>query len=178
MSAPKDTLKRSAMATGRFLDPWNVTPEEIFIEDIARGLAHINRFNGQFGTYSVAQHSVYVARILERKGKGLPGILHDAPEYLTGDLAHHIKHGPGFLGMNWRQLDAPIARAVEARFGLEPGELDDPDVKQADYGVFDLEWAYFVKRQRAAGDIIFVPWTPERAEREFLRSFNSYTGRA
>jgi hypothetical protein len=172
----KDTLKRSPLASGRFIDPWDVKPEEIFIEDIAQGLANINRYNGQFGSYTVAQHSVFVSRILERENKQLAGLLHDAPEYITGDLAHHIKHGPGFLGMLWHQLDAPIQAAVEVRFGLEPGDLYDADVKRADNCVFNLEWDFHVRGNRAAGDIIFVPWDADRARVEFLDCFARYTG--
>lgn len=171
----KDTLKRSAMASGRFLDPWDIKPEEIFIEDIARGLAHINRYNGQFGDYSVAQHSVFVSRILPAS-LALPGLLHDAPEYATGDLSHHIKHGPGFIGMCWRQLDTPIQHAVEDRFGLDRGELSEPQIKAADDRIFNMEWEHFVQGKRAPGSLIFEPWGGERAEREFLRAFASYTG--
>ena len=164
----KDTLKRSAMASGRFLDPWNVRPEDIFIEDIARGLANVNRYNGQFGPYSVAQHSIYVAWTLPR-ALMLAGLLHDAPEYITGDLAHHIKYGAGILGLEWKRLDAPIARAIEKRFGLWDHELDSEVIKLADERVFDSEWASFVT-DGGTGVIEVWPW--ERAEAEFLRVYN------
>lgn len=173
----KDTLQFSPMASGRGIDPWNVKPEDIYIEDMARGLANLNRFNGQFGGYSVAQHSVLVSRICPPHLQ-LAGLLHDGPEYITGDLVHHVKHGPGFLGMLWNQLDAPIQAAIEVRFGLEPNELYDPAVKDADYRIFNMEWECLVQGKIGPGASIFRPWPALKAEGEFLGAFNRYTGRA
>lgn len=174
----KNVLKSSAMASGRFVDPWNVQVDDIHIEDIARGLAHTYRYSGQFGTYSVAQHSIYVARLVS-KPRQLAALLHDGPEYLTGDLPHHIKHGPGFLGMMWRELDSPIQAAIERRFKLAPGALYDPEIKKADEQVFAQEWEDLVER---AGNgynprsPVIQPWDSELAESEFLRMFNVYSG--
>ena len=172
----KDTLKRSAMGSGRFADPWNVDVEDIHIEDIAQGLAHINRYNGQFGTYSVAQHSLYVADLVAPQKK-LAALLHDAPEYLTGDLPHHIKHGRGFLGMMWRDLDSPIQAAVERRFGLPAGALYDDEIKAADTVVFEREWATFVVNRGIETPVTsdILVWDPETAKSEFLMMFNVYT---
>lgn len=172
----KDTLKRSAMASGRFVDPWNAQVEDIEIEDIARGLAHINRYNGQFGTYSVAQHSILVARLVTPR-KQLAALLHDAPEYLTGDLPHHIKHGRGFLGMMWRDLDHPIQATIERRYGLAAGDLYDLEIKHADTVVFEQEWNTFVVNRGIETPVTseIQVWDPETAEREFLMMFNVYT---
>lgn len=172
----KDTYKRSVMASGRAVDPWNVEIDDVHIEDIALGLARTYRYNGQFGTYSVAQHSIYVARLVS-KPRQLAALLHDAPEYLTGDLPHHIKHGPGFLGMMWRELDGPIQRVIERRFKLAEGALYDPEIKKADEQTFNQEWEDFVVRQTVyiPTSPVIQPWDSELAEAEFLKQFNVYS---
>ena len=94
------------MLSGRRLDLLDPSPLDIEIEDIAHGLAFVARWNGQtFGDYpySVAEHSVFVLELYRRlypKAEGkwqLAALLHDAPEYVIGDMISPVKSavGPG-----------------------------------------------------------------------------------
>ena len=116
------------MLSGRRLDLLDPTPMDIEIEDIAHGLAFLARWNGQtigLHGYSVAEHSLLVESIFsnvnpsaEPKWK-LAALLHDAPEYVIGDLISPVKNtvGPGYAS-----LDEKLMQAIHIRFGL-PAEL-------------------------------------------------------
>ena len=116
------------MLSGRRLDILSPSPLDIEIEDIAHGLARVTRWNGQTkGTYglSVAQHSLLVEGILSRNAPQLAqkwrlaGLIHDAPEYVIGDMITPFKAA---LGPLYRQIEARLQEAVHIRFGL-PAEL-------------------------------------------------------
>ena len=124
------------MLSGRRLDLLDPSPLDVEIEDIAHGLAFVARWNGQTRgehPYSVAEHSLLVeelyARLVPRAEPRwrLAALLHDAPEYVIGDMISPVKDavGPGYAA-----LDARLARAVHLRFGL-PAELPAA-VKAAD----------------------------------------------
>lgn len=97
---------------------------DIEIEDIAHGLAFVARWNGQTHgdhAYSVAEHSLLVEAIFARQNPGiaarwrLAALLHDAPEYVIGDMISPVKAavGPGYA-----ELDQRLTAAVHLRFGL------------------------------------------------------------
>ncbi len=103
VSSPRSKVPARAwqrMLSGRRLDILMPSPLDIEIDDIAHGLARVARWNGQtkgaFG-YSVAQHSVLVEDILSRNAPRLPQkwrlacLLHDAPEYVIGDMITPFK---------------------------------------------------------------------------------------
>jgi 5'-deoxynucleotidase YfbR-like HD superfamily hydrolase len=128
------------MLSGRRLDLLDPSPLDIEIEDIAHGLAFVARWNGQTRgeyPYSVAEHSLLVEAIYGRIARDaaprwrLAALLHDAPEYVIGDMISPVKAavGPGYAA-----LDARLHRAVHLRFGL-PAELPVPikaAIKRAD----------------------------------------------
>ena len=112
------------MLSGRRLDLLDPTPMDIEIEDIAHGLAFVARWNGQtMGdyAYSVAEHSILVMDIHTRLAAPtlakwqLAALLHDAPEYVIGDMISPVKAavGPGYSA-----LDDRLAAAIHLRFGL------------------------------------------------------------
>jgi 5'-deoxynucleotidase YfbR-like HD superfamily hydrolase len=112
------------MLSGRRLDLLDPTPVDIEIEDIAHGLAFVARWNGQTRgdwPYSVAEHSLLVEQILTRMHADTPprwqlaALLHDAPEYVIGDMISPVKAavGPGYA-----ELDARLTAAIHIRFGL------------------------------------------------------------
>jgi len=112
------------MLSGRRLDLLDPTPVDIEIEDIAHGLAFVARWNGQTAgdhAYSVAEHSLLVTDLFCRMQPGAPvkwqlaALLHDAPEYVIGDMISPVKAavGPGYEG-----LDERLAAAIHIRFGL------------------------------------------------------------
>ena len=118
------------MLSGRRLDLLDPSPLDIEIEDIAHGLARVARWNGQTGgehAFSVAEHSLLVDRIvgelgpkLERKFR-LAALIHDAPEYVIGDLIRPFKAA---LSLDYRAFEARLLAAIHLRFGL-PAELPD-----------------------------------------------------
>ncbi|UWQ95633.1 HD family hydrolase [Rhodobacteraceae bacterium M385] len=112
------------MLSGRRLDLLDPTPMDIEIEDIAHGLAFVARWNGQTRgefAYSVAEHSILVADIHARlapKGPAkwqLAALLHDAPEYVIGDMISPVKAA---VGPGYGALDDRLTAAIHLRFGL------------------------------------------------------------
>lgn len=111
------------MLSGRRLDLLDPTPVDIEIEDIAHGLAFVARWNGQTRgdfAYSVAEHSLLVEEIFARQGGSEPkwrlaALLHDAPEYVIGDMISPVKAA---VGPSYGDLDSRLAIAVHLRFGL------------------------------------------------------------
>lgn len=126
--APKPPRAWQRMLSGRRLDLLDPTPMDIEIEDIAHGLAFVARWNGQtFGDwpYSVAEHSLLVEALYGRMNPDAPAkwrlaaLLHDAPEYVIGDMISPVKSA---VGPAYGELDARLQAAVHIRFGL-PAEV-------------------------------------------------------
>ena len=112
------------MLSGRRLDLLDPTPVDIEIQDIAHGLAFVARWNGQTRgdyPYSVAEHSLLVEALFRRIDPAaapkwrLAALLHDAPEYVIGDMISPVKAA---VGPGYGQLDDRLAAAVHLRFGL------------------------------------------------------------
>ena len=112
------------MLSGRRLDLLDPTPVDIEIEDIAHGLAFVARWNGQtFGDwpYSVAEHSLLVEEIFRKANPSaavrwqLAALLHDAPEYVIGDMISPVKAA---VGPGYGALDDRLTAAIHIRFGL------------------------------------------------------------
>lgn len=128
------------MLSGRRLDLLDPTPVDIEISDIAHGLAFVARWNGQTQgdwPYSVAEHSLLVEDILTRLNLGietrwrLAALLHDAPEYVIGDMISPVKAA---LGAEYGRMDERLTAAIHRRFGL-PASLPAPiksKIKAAD----------------------------------------------
>jgi hypothetical protein len=89
--------------------------DKITPETIAHSLAYINRYNGHFGAYSVAQHSVHVLEQLPQELK-FSGLMHDVCEVWTGDITSPVK---GYLGVRALQLEAHYLKQVDARWGVK-----------------------------------------------------------
>ncbi len=112
------------MLSGRRLDLLDPTPMDIEIEDIAHGLSFVARWNGQTRgdfAYSVAEHSLLVEALFRRidaKADAkwcLAALLHDAPEYVIGDMISPVKAS---VGPGYSELDDRLAAAIHLRFGL------------------------------------------------------------
>ena len=140
---PHDSEKPRAwqrMLSGRRLDLLAPSPDDIAIEDIAHGLARVARWNGQtFGVnaFSVAEHTVLVETIAGTLNPGwekpwrLAALLHDAPEYVIGDLISPFKAAIGF---DYKAFENRLLEAIHLRFGL-PAQLPleiATAIKQAD----------------------------------------------
>lgn len=128
------------MLSGRRLDLLDPSPLDIEIEDIAHGLAFVARWNGQTRgehPFSVAEHSLLVEELFGRLAPEatprwrLAALLHDAPEYVIGDMISPVKSA---VGPDYAAMDARLAAAVHLRFGL-PAVLPAPvkaAIKRAD----------------------------------------------
>ena len=123
------------MLSGRRLDLLDPTPVDIEIEDIAHGLAFVARWNGQTKgdfAYSVAEHSLLVETIFGRIAPNAPtkwrlaALLHDAPEYVIGDMISPVKAA---IGASYGALDERLEAAVHIRFGL-PAKVPSSVKKQ------------------------------------------------
>ncbi|MEO1101432.1 MAG: HD family hydrolase [Pseudomonadota bacterium] len=136
-----ETRAWQRMLSGRRLDLLDPSPMDVEIEDIAHGLARVARWNGQTigdHAFSVAQHSVVVEQIcsvLEPKltpAQRLTALLHDAPEYVVGDMISPFK---AVLGGDYKAVEARLERAIHLRFGLvaaTPAKLKKL-IKRADH---------------------------------------------
>lgn len=128
------------MLSGRRLDLLDPSPLDIEIEDIAHGLAFVARWNGQTHgefPYSVAEHSLLVERVYVEISPKAPtkwrmaALLHDAPEYVIGDMISPVKAA---VGPGYKAMDARLMEAVHRRFGV-PAEIPKAvkaQIKRAD----------------------------------------------
>jgi 5'-deoxynucleotidase YfbR-like HD superfamily hydrolase len=186
------------MLSGRRLDLLDPSPLDIEIEDIAHGLARVARWNGQTSgrhALSVAEHSLLVERIaseLEPKlGRAfrLAALIHDAPEYVIGDLISPFKAA---LSLDYRSFEAKLLSAIHVRFGL-PAELPDnvvKSIKRADRiaayyeatglaGFSRAEAGKFFGQPRGLSAPLVArlsrldPLPTPRVEVEFLKRFNA-----
>lgn len=185
----KDTKRAwQRMLSGRRLDLLDPSPLDIELEDIAHGLARVARWNGQTSgeaAFSVAQHSLLVDDIAAGLKPDLAAperfcvVLHDAAEYVIGDLITPFKTA---VGADYKVLENRLMTAIRLRFGLparESAQLKQL-IKRADRIAAYLEATQLAgfspsEARRLFGHtkkfdaIALVPWAPGRAKREFLQ---------
>lgn len=139
MSTAKAARAWQRMLSGRRLDLLDPSPLDVEIGDIAHGLARVARWNGQTSgdhALSVAQHCLVVEEIFRRGNDASPdewmaALLHDAPEYVIGDMISPFK---SVVGGGYKAVEARLEAAIHLRFGLAPHpsrELKDR-IKKAD----------------------------------------------
>ena len=135
------------MLSGRRLDLLDPSPLDVELSDIAHGLARVARWNGQtLGDYpfSVAQHSVLVLEIFRALNRDadvraqLYAVLHDAPEYVMGDIISPFKAA---MGGNYKEVENRLLAAVHLRFALpaSPAPTLYRQIKRADREAAYLE---------------------------------------
>ena len=180
------------MLSGRRLDLLDPSPLDIEIEDIAHGLARVARWNGQTRgdwAYSVAQHSLLVTDLCgELRARPpdswlLAALLHDAPEYVVGDLITPFKAA---VGSGYKALERRLQAAVHLRFGL-PAQLPDTAarlIKRADRAAAYLEATQLAGFAQPEARKLFrppldlpihelEPWSPTEAKARFLARFEA-----
>ena len=192
MMSPKEPPRAwQRMLSGRRLDLLNPSPLDIEIEDIAHGLARVARWNGQTKgahAFSVAQHCVLVEKLahelkpsLSRQAR-LMALLHDAPEYVIGDLISPFKAA---VGIDYKDFEKRLLSAIHIRFGLPPkppaellSVLKKADVISAFHEAtqlagFSPEEArrYFGTPPRGTRFPRLVPLSTAEAESQFLERF-------
>jgi 5'-deoxynucleotidase YfbR-like HD superfamily hydrolase len=173
------------MLSGRRLDLLDPSALDIEIEDIAHGLARVARWNGQtIGAhiFSVAQHTLLVEALARartpRLGRTirLAILLHDAPEYVIGDMISPFK---AVIGDTYKAVEARLLTAIHLRFGLPAVRGSDVDavVKAADRGAAFLEATRLAGFAEAEARRFFGP--PPRLspaiERDYLTPWPAQT---
>lgn len=156
--------------TGKLVNPLDMQPEDFDIRDIAHHLSNLCRYTGAVPTfYSVAQHSVIVARYFLKKEERLAGLLHDAAEAYINDLSSPLKKSDPFKF--YRELDNSIVERCYLAFGLSPALF--PAVKQFDDLTYFREVASFWPKDgdTTADDQYIHALTPIAAEKLFLKTF-------
>lgn len=165
------------MLSGRRLDLLDPTPVDIEIEDIAHGLAFVARWNGQtLGdyAYSVAEHSLLVEQIYSYLSPRTPvrwqlaALLHDAPEYVIGDMISPVKNA---VGPGYDVLDRRLMAVVHIRFGL-PAALPPAvkkQIKKADKASAWLEATQIAGFTEGEANRFFGAPGPDLADRFDIR---------
>ncbi|WP_321342514.1 HD family hydrolase [Breoghania sp.] len=178
------------MLSGRRLDLLDPSPFDVEIADIAHGLARVARWNGQTvgdNAFSVAQHCIVVEEIAVRLQPGLEPkwrlgvLLHDAPEYVIGDMISPFKT---VMGGAYKDVEARLQSAIHIRFGL-PDKLPEKikklakraDIISAYYEAVELagfdesEAARLFGRPRGFTPLGLEPWPAYIAQAKFLERF-------
>ncbi|WP_379072851.1 hydrolase [Mesorhizobium sp. UC22_110] len=138
VGAPPRAWQR--MLSGRRLDLLDPSPLDVEIGDIAHGLARVARWNGQTSgdhAFSVAQHSLLVEEIFRAiepsasPAAQLTALLHDAPEYVIGDMISPFK---SVVGGGYRSCEERLQHAIHLRYGLPASASQSlkRDIKRAD----------------------------------------------
>jgi len=167
------------MLSGRRLDLLDPSPLDIEIEDIAHGLARVARWNGQTigaSIFSVAQHTLLVEEVARRRfGEpdqrlALAIMLHDAPEYVIGDMISPFK---AVIGDAYKAVEKRLLVAIHRRFGLTPDLPADvvKVIKAADRGAAFLEATQLAGFSAAEARRFFGarPALPSTVERDYMR---------
>jgi len=184
------------MLSGRRLDLLDPSPLDIEIADIAHGLARVARWNGQTSgahIFSVAQHTLLVEAVMREQTPRmdhrvrLAALLHDAPEYVIGDMISPFK---AVLGGDYKAVEKRLLSAIHIRFGLPPmlGPEIERKIKDADKGAAYLEATELAGFAPAEAKRLFgrdpglppatrrdylTPWTAAKAEKRFLARFTT-----
>lgn len=159
--------------TGKYVNPLDLKPDDVCIEDIAHHLSLICRFTGASPFhYSVAQHSVAVAGFMfanhGTKEAGLAGLLHDASEAYLNDIASPVKHDPRMSF--YREAEDRAERIIFTKFGLDHALLALTKVE--DDKVFFAETRNWWGEDPAYA---IHSRNPQWVEREFLQAYEYYT---
>jgi 5'-deoxynucleotidase YfbR-like HD superfamily hydrolase len=184
------------MLSGRRLDLLDPSPLDIEITDIAHGLARVARWNGQTSgahIFSVAQHTLLVETIMRAQDSKvddrlqLAALLHDAPEYVIGDMISPFKAA---LGDGYKSIEKRLLAAIHIRFSLPPvlAPEIEKQIKAADRGAAYLEATLLAGFSESEAKRLFgrdpglpeavredylTPWSADRAEQRFLERFNA-----
>lgn len=145
------------MGSGKVVDPLALREEDVVLSDIVKNLAHEVRFGGSVGNWTVAQHTLVVAELVRKFGKGTDeeyksALLHDAGEAYLKDMPKPIKHRPEMLA--YRQAEERAMRVICEKFGVP---CDLPIVKEMDNVATYLEAEMFLGKLAEC----WTQWEPE-----------------
>jgi uncharacterized protein len=184
------------MLSGRRLDLLDPSPLDVEIADIAHGLARVARWNGQTSgahIFSVAQHTLLVEAVMRERNPRiddrlrLAALLHDAPEYVVGDMISPFK---AVIGGSYKAVEKRLLAAIHIRFGLPAVLENDVErrIKAADRGAAFLEATALAGFTKAEARRLFgsdpglplavqadylTPWPAGKAAKRFLDRFKA-----
>ncbi len=186
------------MLSGRRLDLLNPSPIDVEIDDIAHGLARVARWNGQTSgehTFSVAQHSLLVLEIFKTLNpksdakSNLYALLHDASEYVMGDIISPFKVA---MGGDYKKLENSLLNAIHIRFSLppSPSEKLKKQIKKADNQAAFFEATFLAGFEKTEAEKLFgepkitsldiknfddliQPYPTKQAQHHFIKSFKN-----
>ncbi|WP_316015068.1 HD family hydrolase [Roseobacter sp. HKCCA0434] len=187
------------MLSGRRLDLLDPSPLDVEIEDIAHGLSFVARWNGQTEgdwPYSVAEHSLLVDDLYAELNPKAPvrwrlaALLHDAPEYVIGDMISPVKAA---VGPDYKAMDVRLTGAIHRRFGLPealPASVKK-QIKRADrisawaeatqiagFTAAEANRLFGAPRHAGARDIRIAPRPPREVKTDFLARFDAHMAAA
>lgn len=152
--------------SGLYVDVQFPTPEMFCIEDIAHGLAGEFRFAKQTtDRYTVAQHCIEMSRRAPAKLQ-LVALLHDAPEFIMGDMAKPIK----VLLDEYKRLENGIMKVIAEKYGID--FPFDPEIKRLDTQLLEWEYKNLFTEDRERFFMVMSPWLAKDA---FLKRFHELT---
>src|SRR5947209_14312371 len=195
---PRAARAWQRMLSGRRLDLLDPSPLDVEIADIAHGLARVARWNGQTSgahIFSVAQHTLLVEAIARRRASlddraRLAILLHDAPEYVIGDMITPFK---SVIGESYKAVEQRLLAAIHLRFGLPPAlpaELTRL-IKSSDRAAAYLEATRLAGFSESEARRFFgtppevsatferdylTPWPAKEAEARYLKRFDALKG--
>jgi 5'-deoxynucleotidase YfbR-like HD superfamily hydrolase len=186
------------MLSGRRLDLLDPSPLDVEIADIAHGLARVARWNGQTSgahIFSVAQHTLLVEAIARRRSSldmraRLAILLHDAPEYVIGDMITPFK---SVIGESYKAVEQRLLAAIHLRFGLPPALSAELTrlIKSCDRAAAYLEATRLAGFGESEARRFFgtppevpaalekdylTPWSARDAEARYLKRFDALKG--
>ena len=201
--ARADSRAWQRMLSGRRLDILDPSPLDVELSDIAHGLARVARWNGQTrGDYpfSVAQHSVLVLEIFRARSPNagpradLYALLHDAPEYVMGDIISPFKAA---MGGNYKEVENRLLGAVHIRFALPASapaalarQIKQADRQSAYYEAVELAGFSTTEARKFFGEpslptfdldrfsVLIRPWPTREAHERFVAAFEALGGTA
>lgn len=194
MSTADKTAARAwqRMLSGRRLDLLDPSPIDVELSDIAHGLARVARWNGQTHgdhAFSVAQHSLVVEQIFSRcqpkanADEKMMALLHDAPEFVIGDMISPFK---AVVGGGYKAVEQRLEAAVHLRFGLPPHPSRDlkAQIKKADriaayfeatelagFSQQEAKKFFGLPRGFSADMLTLAPMAPPKAQAALIRRF-------
>jgi hypothetical protein len=168
--------------SGRQFDLIHPKPDQITIEDIAKGMRSIPRYNGQTSKqYFVGDHCVLMARLFLDKGQvelAKYALLHDSQETVYQDIIKNLKYLKEMT--MYRLLEKRGQAMIYKKFGLhekEPLEVKQMDTLLTNNEKRDLRpHTKLPKNTKFYPDVTITPWGSEKTEREFLKMYNELFG--